>query len=82
MTRLACPFCGPRELPEFSFHTMVPEPGDDEFARVYLRLNRADRSIEFWQHDGGCRMWLRVTRNPSSGEVLDVRAAREDGGAA
>lgn len=73
MKRLACPFCGPRELDEFTFHKTLPEPGSDEFASVYERVNRTDDSLEHWQHVHGCRAWLLVRRNPSTGEVMDAR---------
>lgn len=73
MSRLVCPFCGARELEEFLFHKTLPEAGADEVGTVYARVNRADLSVEHWQHLRGCRAWLEVRRNPSSGEVLDVR---------
>ena len=73
MTRLACPFCGPRHLREFEFHKTVPAPGSSAFARVYERVDSAHLSIEHWQHVGGCRGWLEVRRNPSTGSVLSVR---------
>ncbi len=66
-----CPFCGPRPLEEFLFRKTLPNAGDDAYAAVYLRVDSAARSIEEWQHVGGCRAWLRVVRNPSSGEVLE-----------
>ena len=72
MSRLTCPFCGPRELEEFAFHKTLPEPGASDFAAVYLRTNRVDDSLEHWQHAHGCRAWLRVRRNPSTGEVHEV----------
>lgn len=70
MSRLACPFCGARELEEFVFHKTLPEPGASDYAGVYERANRLDRSLEYWQHLGGCRAWLLVHRNPSSGDEL------------
>ena len=72
MSRLPCPFCGPRELEEFAFHKTLPEPDAGDFAAVYLRTNRVDDSLEHWQHAHGCRAWLRVRRNPSTGEVHEV----------
>ena len=72
MSRLTCPFCGPRELEEFAFHKTLPEPDAGDFAAVYLRTNRVDDSLEHWQHAHGCRAWLRVRRNPSTGEVREV----------
>jgi heterotetrameric sarcosine oxidase delta subunit len=70
--RLTCPFCGPRELQEFVFRKTLPEAGVSEFAAVYERANRIDDSLEHWQHVHGCRAWLRVRRNPSTGEVHEV----------
>ena len=73
MRRLACPFCGPRELEEFAFHKTLAEPGATPFAVVYERANHVNSSVEHWQHLHGCRAWLLVRRNPSSGDVLEVR---------
>lgn len=72
MNTLTCPFCGPRELAEFVFRKTLPEAGASEFAAVYERANRVDDSLEHWQHAHGCRAWLRVRRNPSTGEVREV----------
>ena len=69
MTRLVCPFCGPRELQEFEFHKTLPVPGPTGYAAVYERIDRPDTSLEHWQHVQGCRAWLRVRRNPSTGAV-------------
>ncbi len=73
MTRLACPFCGPRELLEFEFHKTLPSAGSaGAFARTYERVADPELSIEYWQHVAGCRAWLLVHRNPTSGAVLAV----------
>ena len=71
--RLACPFCGPRELCEFEFHKTLPAAGSHgEFEMAYLRIADPGLSIEHWQHLAGCRAWLLVHRNPSSGAVYAV----------
>lgn len=72
MNRLSCPFCGARELEEFVFHKTLPEPGASDYAAVYERANRLEDSREYWQHVHGCRAWLLVRRNPSSGAVLAI----------
>ncbi len=72
MKRLACPFCGERELEEFAFRKTLEDPGASDYAAVYERSNRVDDSLEYWQHVHGCRAWLRVRRNPSTGQVGDV----------
>jgi heterotetrameric sarcosine oxidase delta subunit len=71
---LSCPHCGPREIEEFRLRAVAGDPhAATAFARVYLRTNVTDRSVEHWQHERGCRSWLVVRRNPSTAEVLDVR---------
>jgi len=72
--RLDCPFCGPRELREFRFHKTLPDAaaGASAYAQTYERLGDPQDSREHWQHLGGCRAWLAVRRNPSSGAVLEV----------
>ena len=74
MRRLACPFCGPRDLREFQFHKTLPaaEHGS-AYQRTYERAASLELSIEHWQHVAGCRGWLLVQRNPSTGQVIDVR---------
>jgi heterotetrameric sarcosine oxidase delta subunit len=72
MNTLCCPFCGVRDLSEFEFRAILPPTGSDAIQQVYDRSESHDRSVEHWQHVGGCRAWLRVERNPSNGEVLDA----------
>jgi methylglutamate dehydrogenase subunit B len=74
VTRLDCPFCGSRELREFEFHKTLPAAaGQGAFERTYERMAELDRSLEHWQHVGGCRAWLLVERNPSTGTVHGIR---------
>jgi sarcosine oxidase delta subunit len=73
MNRLACPFCGDRELEEFLFHKTLAEPESSAYAQVYERVSRREESIEHWQHVLGCRAWLWVRRNPSTNHVYEVR---------
>jgi sarcosine oxidase subunit delta len=73
VTRLVCPFCGPRELREFEFHKTLPTPGGSDYAQVYERIDRPELSVEHWQHVEGCGAWLLVQRNPSTGAVLEIR---------
>lgn len=42
------------------------------YAQVYLRVDSAERSVEEWQHVAGCRAWLLIDRNPSTGVVRSV----------
>jgi methylglutamate dehydrogenase subunit B len=72
VSRLVCPFCGPRELEEFLFRKSLSEPGASAYAEVYERLNRPEDSLEHWQHVHGCRAWLVIRRDPTSGDVLEI----------
>jgi sarcosine oxidase subunit delta len=76
--RIPCPFCGDRDLTEFTYlgdATVTrpdPEgPGAAErfYEAVYLRDNPAGPLDELWYHGAGCRTWLRVTRNTVTHEV-------------
>ncbi|HEV7432136.1 MAG TPA: sarcosine oxidase subunit delta [Steroidobacteraceae bacterium] len=72
--RLVCPFCGPRALREFVFHKTLPTTAQDRaYERTYERVASLENSVEHWQHVEGCRGWLLVQRNPSTGQVIDVR---------
>ena len=88
--RISCPFCGPRELGEFTYlgdaalRRPGPETADVEaafFDYVYLRDNVAGIMREHWYHGGGCRAWLKVTRNTVTHEISSVEAAPGAGAA-
>jgi len=87
--RIACPYCGPRDLAEFTYQGDAtrtrPDPAStDQNAwntYVYDRINTAGVHHEYWQHSGGCRLHLRVTRNTLTHEIEDVVAARDLGSA-
>lgn len=72
--QLDCPFCGWRQVEEFRCRGVVTEFDPDTVNGVYQRVNRTDSSVEHWQHLHGCRSWLRVWRNPTSGEVLEIQS--------
>lgn len=76
MNQLQCPFCGARELQEFEFRKTRANVTTSEFSTVYLRVDSVDLSVEYWQHVQGCRAWLLVQRNPSTGAVLSIEELR------
>ena len=78
MTQIVCPFCGARELHEFEFRKTIFTAADSEFARVYLRVDCWDSSVEHWQHLHGCRSWLQIERNPSTDAIRSVRLLSGD----
>ena len=83
---IACPHCGPRDLSEFSYqgdaNRIRPDPASTDAqaweAYVYDRVNTAGEHREFWQHAGGCRAFLTVTRNTLTHAVVAVGFAREE----
>jgi heterotetrameric sarcosine oxidase delta subunit len=95
--RIACPYCGGREIGEFTYlgdakpkrPAVVPgvrgdgAPGEEEsfFDYIYLRDNLAGQMSEYWYHGGGCRSWLIVERSTLTHEINSVRAAPGAGAA-
>jgi heterotetrameric sarcosine oxidase delta subunit len=89
--RIPCPFCGARDLAEFSVlgsaeperPAIAADALDGEAARaafadyVYLRDNPKGPHREYWFHAAGCRSWLVVTRDTATHAVLDVVFAAE-----
>ena len=80
--RIQCPFCGERDVSEFSylgdaaFRRPAAAASQTEFYEaVYLRDNPAGPHEELWYHTSGCRSWLRVTRNTRTHEILGVAFA-------
>ena len=83
--RIHCPFCGERDLGEFSYlgdAQARPDPSAPEAARlffeaVYLRDNPAGPHEELWYHAQGCRGWLRVTRDTRTHAMISSGFASE-----
>jgi sarcosine oxidase subunit delta len=80
--RLTCPFCGDRDVQEFTYlgDATVQRPADDAreafHAYVFLRDNPAGLHREHWHHSHGCRSWLVVTRDTRTHEVTAVEFAK------
>ena len=73
---IECPNCGPRRYTEFWFDAELPAvlPGEastpeEEFDRVWLRVNADGAQRELWFHAAGCRRWLTVTRDTATNEI-------------
>ena len=87
---IPCPHCGPRDLSEFTYQGDAtrkrPDPTSTDTRAwndyVYARPNPAGPHREYWQHSGGCRAHLVVTRDTLTHEIHDVafaHAARNEG---
>jgi sarcosine oxidase subunit delta len=75
--RILCPYCGPRDEPEFTFggpaHIARPRQDvDDRTWTAYLfnRQNPAGVHLERWLHTFGCGRWFNVARDTRTHEVL------------
>ena len=72
MLQIECPFCGKRNLTEFSYggQAHIPRPqnigsiSDAEFARyLFVRKNPIGVHQERWNHAMGCRRWFNAVRH-------------------
>ncbi|PWJ82436.1 N-methylglutamate dehydrogenase subunit B [Pseudaminobacter salicylatoxidans] len=94
--RIACPYCGEREVGEFSYlgdaspkrpHYTIDDGTDPVVLEeafneyVYLRDNVAGTMREYWYHGGGCRSWLIAERSTLTHEFKSVQAAPGAGAA-
>jgi methylglutamate dehydrogenase subunit B len=82
--RIPCPFCGARDVREFSYlgDAMVSRPDPDDLDAtsrfidyVYLRDNQAGPHREFWYHAFGCQAWLVVVRDTRTHEIFGAEPA-------
>jgi sarcosine oxidase subunit delta len=88
MISIPCPNCGARNSDEFRYggDAAVVRPAPDDpseeawFRYVYVRDNPKGPHREFWQHVGGCRAWLIVTRDTRDHAVLAVEHAGKECG--
>ena len=84
---ITCPYCGPRDVSEFSYqgdgNRVRPDPASTDQAPwnayVYDRTNVAGDHKEIWQHSGGCRAHLAVTRNTLTHAITSVAFTRDAG---
>jgi sarcosine oxidase subunit delta len=86
--RIDCPHCGARDQGEFTYlgdaAPQRPKDGgtaDAFYDYVYLRDNPAGEFDEHWYHAGGCRAWLRVTRDVRTHVISKVLASASRGSA-
>jgi sarcosine oxidase subunit delta len=82
--RITCPYCGARDLREFTYKGAAvaldrpePEAGPEAWdAYVHLRDNPAGDTRDLWYHDP-CGTWLEVHRNTVTHATHATRPARE-----
>ena len=76
MLRIHCPWCGPRDEPEFRWGGEVAatrpagKVSDAVWAEyLFLRDNRKGLVRERWLHALGCRQWFVVVRNTVTHQI-------------
>ena len=78
MLRIHCPWCGPRDEPEFRWGGEVPAvrpaargPVSDAAWAEYLFLRDNPKGLvrERWLHALGCRQWFLVVRDTVTHEI-------------
>lgn len=81
MLLLTCPYCGPRDEPEFAYggESHIVRPGlecDDQSWADYLfyRDNKKGVTCERWRHSFGCGCWFNVMRDTASHAIIAVYA--------
>jgi sarcosine oxidase subunit delta len=83
--RIPCPFCGERDVSEFTYlgdaNVRRPDPTAADaperfFETTYLRNNPAGTHQELWYHGFGCKSWLRVKRDTRTHEISATQYAR------
>jgi heterotetrameric sarcosine oxidase delta subunit len=86
MLLIECPWCGPREEPEFGYggqaHVAYPaDPealSDAEWAQyLFFRANPKGPLAERWVHSAGCRRWFNTVRDTVSNEFVAVQPPGE-----
>lgn len=79
MLLIPCPWCGPRDVTEFTYagdaaHRRPADPAattdTDWNDFVFVRRNPRGRHVEWWQHSAGCRRYLEVTRDTRTHEIF------------
>jgi heterotetrameric sarcosine oxidase delta subunit len=83
---IACPYCGLRDVSEFTYqgdgNRTRPNPMSQDMSAwndyIYERVNISGDQNEIWQHSGGCRSHLRVTRNTLTHKISSVAFARPE----
>lgn len=79
MLRIACPYCGVRDQPEFrcggESHIARPdfEVSDRVWAEyLFVRHNPKGMHYERWLHEFGCGRWFNVARDTVTHEIRAV----------
>lgn len=80
--RIACPFCGERDVAEFAYRGEargapdLSAPATTHLEHVYQRDNPRGATREHWYHAQGCRSWLLIERDTRTHEIKSAQLAK------
>ena len=85
MQLIPCPWCGPRDEPEFAYggepvaRPVPAETVSDAAWSDYLhvRHNVKGAARELWCHSYGCGQWFVLTRDTVTHDILSARKPGE-----
>jgi sarcosine oxidase subunit delta len=79
MLRIACPYCGIRDEPEFIFggpsHVTRPSHQVDDATwteYLFARDNPVGLHFERWLHAYGCGQWFNAARDTLTHEIVEI----------
>ncbi len=81
MLQVKCPYCGVRDISEFSCHgeahisrpTATDKLSDKEWGDyVFFRTNPKGLHADRWMHVAGCRKWFNMLRNTATDEIIET----------
>ncbi|MEL7348285.1 MAG: sarcosine oxidase subunit delta [Pseudomonadota bacterium] len=82
MIRIDCPFCGPRDMDEFTYignadvaWPPLDAPQEAWCEAVFFHDNPRGMVRELWQHTLGCRSFLIIERDTLTHEIGRVTMA-------
>lgn len=87
MLLIKCPWCGERDMVEFTHGGDATKvyPKDPNATTseewhdfIYLRENPCGEHVEYWHHVAGCRQWLKVRRDTTTHDILTTAPANGD----
>ena len=85
---ITCPYCGPRDVAEFTYQGDANRTRPDSASTnqaawnvyIYDRVNTLGDHAEYWQHSGGCRAHLKMVRSTLTHAISSVEFARPHAG--
>ena len=78
MLLIPCPHCGDRDESEFDYGgraialPALVATAEEWHQALHLGNDNEDTADEYWYHQAGCEKWIRLRRDLSTHEFIDV----------